>query len=272
MSASSSRSLSYPHLAWSAGHALVVVASIWEAVSVCTFHSAPRAHKMALFGALLSWGIVVFKSLGVPTASRAYLQRALMDENAQYLILALGWYLQKPIALTILPYATFSIFHILTFIRTTFLPKVSPASAAKDKATPPPSGGLGVQASKTIQSLVKKHYENAMLFVSFVEIGIMVRVTFGALIFKNSFLIPFFYATFLRLRYYLSPATRKAFAAVNSQIDHAISNPKCPPSVKNGVNVARDMVIRFSESAIISAPQTGAAQAAASAPPAGGAR
>lgn len=35
-----------------------------------------------------------YKSLGAPQVNRAYLQRALLDENVQYLLLALYWFLQ----------------------------------------------------------------------------------------------------------------------------------------------------------------------------------
>lgn len=79
----SGRSLSGPHIAWSAGHAIVVLASSYEIIKMVTFSSAPKAHSLALFGALISWGIVVFKAQGVPQPSKAYLQRLLLDENAQ---------------------------------------------------------------------------------------------------------------------------------------------------------------------------------------------
>ena len=32
-----------------------------------------------------------YKSLGIPSLNRAYVQRALLDENVQYLLLALYW-------------------------------------------------------------------------------------------------------------------------------------------------------------------------------------
>ena len=99
-------------MAWSLGHTLVVLASAYEIVKILTFSSAPRAHSIALFGALISWGIVVFKAQGVPQISKAYLQRLLLDENAQYLLLVVYWLTSKPIGMTILPFATFSIFHI----------------------------------------------------------------------------------------------------------------------------------------------------------------
>lgn len=64
--------------------------------------------------------------------------------------------IQKPIPLTLIPFATFSLFHTLTFVRS-LLPK-PPASAKKtDKPSPagqkPPTqvGGLGVEANKKLQ-------------------------------------------------------------------------------------------------------------------------
>jgi hypothetical protein len=56
-------------------------------------------------------GALQYKSLGTPQLNKAYIQRALMDENVQYLLLALYWYLQKPIYITLIPFATFSLFH-----------------------------------------------------------------------------------------------------------------------------------------------------------------
>lgn len=101
----------------------------------------------------------------------------------------------------------------------------------------------------------------------------------------NSLLAPLFFAHFLRLRYYLSPPTRTAFSWVSAQVDHACNNPKCPPQVKKGVKVVKELVrsllapplrvglltrfpraqiIRYSES-IISPQQPGAAAAGAAA-------
>lgn len=54
-------------------------------------------HFALTSGAILSWSIVVYKSLGIPSLSRAYLQRAAMDENVQYLAVAFYWFFSKPI-------------------------------------------------------------------------------------------------------------------------------------------------------------------------------
>ncbi|GAA6033397.1 hypothetical protein JCM8097_006731 [Rhodosporidiobolus ruineniae] len=264
--------VSYPHYAWAAGHALVLLGSVYTLLGLVTFSARYKSYYLAYAGALTSWGIVVYKSLGTPQPSRAYVQRALLDENVQYLLLALYWFLQKPIYVTLVPFATFSLFHTLTFLRTSVLPKApaAPAGAAKN-ATQPPAAGAA-KLSKQIQVWVKAHYEQAMLFVAFVEVLLVFgRLLLGAITFQNSLLSPLIFAHFLRLRFYLSPPTRQAFSYVNAQIDHhVVANPKVPAGVKKGVKVGRDLIARYSET-IISVQQPGAAGAAGAAG-AGGAR
>jgi hypothetical protein len=54
-------------------------------------------NKAAYAGALLSYSIVVSKSLGLPQLNRAYLQKAMMDDNAQYGFMAVYWAVSKPL-------------------------------------------------------------------------------------------------------------------------------------------------------------------------------
>lgn len=59
----------------------------------------------------------------------------------------------------------------------------------------------------------------------------------------SSLLAPLFFAHFLRLRYYLSPPTRKAFAWVSHKVDlYTVQNSKCPPVVTKGVKILRELV------------------------------
>ncbi|GAA97703.1 uncharacterized protein L969DRAFT_68040 [Mixia osmundae IAM 14324] len=256
-------STSAPHTVWAAGHALVLVSTLTILLGLITFNGrSSRAYYLAYSGALVSWGIVVYKSLGIPSLNRAYIQRALLDENVQYLLLALYFFFNKPIQASLIPFATFSLFHTLTFARTILLPKPPAASSSKKDASP---ASAGANLSKSIQTWVKKNYEHAMLFVSFVELGVMAQVTLGALTFQNSFLIPIVYAHFLRFRYYLSPQTRDAFAWFSQQLDHLTANPNCPPAVKRGVNAARDIIIRYAESVIAVQQQSGSAPTTGSA-------
>lgn len=56
------------------------------------FRGTPvKTYRLLYLGALLSYSIVVVKSLGKPTGA-AWLRRAFVDENAQYALLAFYWW------------------------------------------------------------------------------------------------------------------------------------------------------------------------------------
>ncbi|GAA5991598.1 hypothetical protein JCM5350_002628 [Sporobolomyces pararoseus] len=270
--------VSYPHYAWAVGHGLVLLGTIHTFLGFITLSFRSKSYYLAYAGAIISWGIVVYKSLGAPQPNRAYVQRALLDENVQYLLLALYWFLTKPIALTLLPFATFSLFHTLTFIRTSILPKVPATSSSSSSKSSSSSAtqqaqtqtlSFGVKLSKTIQTWVKQNYETAMLFVAYIEVILVFsRILLGAITFQNSLLTPLIFGHFLRLRYYLSPPTRKAFTWLNQQVveRYVIKNGSVPEIVKKGVGIVRELIIRYSESIIqVQQPGAGAGGAAAAA-------
>lgn len=60
------------------------------------FRTPVRAYRLVYVGALLSYAIVVLKSLGKPRGVN-WLRRAFVDENFQYGLLALYWLISKPI-------------------------------------------------------------------------------------------------------------------------------------------------------------------------------
>ena len=76
--------------------------------------------------------------------------------------------------MTLIPYITFSLFHLLTFTRTTILPSMVPAARNADGTSSPAGGDL----SKSIQTWVKQNYDLAMRFVSYSEVIIFIRVLF----------------------------------------------------------------------------------------------
>jgi transmembrane protein 33 len=246
-------------------------------LGVFTFNTPNLKHwyTLAYLGAIISYGVVVYKSFGVPQLNKAYLQRAAFDENVQYLLLAVYWWFNKPIFVTLIPYVTFSLFHVLTFVRTTVIPMVFPHSsttpsrsssaegsssssnasgtAAAGANSPPPA-----KAAKFIQTWVKANYDPAMRFVAYSEVAIFARVLFGAVLFKNSLLAPLFYAHFLRLRFYMSSFTRGAFQHVGSVLDGYTQHPSCPPAVRRGYLMLTDLISRYA-STVLSVQNQGAA-------------
>ncbi len=93
---------STPHLVWAGGHFLVLAAGLRYLLSALTFWSSGGrsswAYSATYLGAVISYGVVVYKSFGVPQLTRAYLHKAAMDENVQYFLLSLYWWWHKPIA------------------------------------------------------------------------------------------------------------------------------------------------------------------------------
>lgn len=214
------------HYIWAAGHFILLVSSLRYFLAAMLFRG-PSAwwYKTSFLGALVSYAIVCIKSLGNPQPNMAWINRALADENVQYFLLALFWWSSKPVALAVLPYSIFSLFHALTFTRTTVLPQLlppSPPATAGGSPTPHPF-------AKKMQVWVKSNYDPAMKAVAYAELGIMARVLFGALFLQNSFLMPIFYAHFLRQRYHQSAFTRSAVGDVKASIDSYVRKPGTPP-------------------------------------------
>jgi len=148
----------------------------------------------------------------------------MLDENVQYFLLAFFWWSSKPIAMTLLPYAIFSLFHALTFARTTLMPQFLPPGPPAAAGGPPTPHPL----AKRLQAWVKANYDTAMKVVAYAELVIFLRVFLGAITFQNSLLSPIIFAHFLRQRYYQSAFTRESVGAVTTRIDGFVRKPGNP--------------------------------------------
>lgn len=90
---------STPHLVWAGGHFLTFICGLRYLIGALLLSGSAlsRWYTAAYLGAIVSYGVVVYKAFGVPQVSKAYLQRAIMDENVQYLGAAIYWWWNKPI-------------------------------------------------------------------------------------------------------------------------------------------------------------------------------
>ncbi|EMD41719.1 hypothetical protein CERSUDRAFT_110294 [Gelatoporia subvermispora B] len=214
------------HYMWAAGHFIVTLSALRYFIASLLFRG-PSVwwYKTSFMGAILSYAIVCNKSLGTPQPNAAWVRRALADENVQYFLLSIYWWYSRPITLALLPFAIFSLFHVLTFSRTALMPYVlpqGPPATANGTPTPHP-------LQKKLQLWVKTNYDSAMRAVAFTELLIMLRVTVGAILFRNPFLMPILYAHFLRQRYYHSKFTQGAIALVNGKVEEYVQKPGTPP-------------------------------------------
>jgi len=268
----------YPHYAWAGGHFLLLAASLRYLFAWITFKSVAYVfwYKLAFFGALASYAIVVYKSLGTPQPNMAYLRKATADENFQYFVLALYWFFSKPMALVLVPYATFSLFHVLTFTRTNLIPRVLPATPVagqSDRSAQHP-------IAKALHAWVKANYDPAMRSVAWTELVIFARVVLGAVIgvipylnrlpIRNSLLTPLLFAHFLRLRYFHSAFTRQVVQTSDAAIQNHVNTPEANPTVKRAVEMGRALVVKWCNTSI--QPQANGATAAPAAGATAGAR
>jgi len=248
------------HYLWASGHFLLLISALRYFVAWVTFKSVSTWwYKASYTGALVSYAIVCQKSLGPPQVNAAYIKRALLDENVQYFLLAFFWFTSKPIAITLLPYTIFSLFHALTFTRTTLMPQFLPSG-------PPVTAGGAPQPhplAKKLQTWVKANYDTAMKAVAYIELIIFVRVILGAITFQNSLLSPLAYAHFLRQRYYQSAFTRDAIAYTTKRIDGFVRKPGNPPALISVWEKAQMIIGRWSGNTLAPQQPAGAANGAA---------
>ncbi|KAF8735749.1 hypothetical protein AX14_001537 [Amanita brunnescens Koide BX004] len=245
------------HYLWASGHFILLIAATRYFLAAVFLKAAPWWYKTSFLGALISYAIVCYKSLGPPQPSGAWLRRAILDENVQYFILAMFWYSSKPVALALVPYTIFSLFHALTFSRTSLLPQILPPG-------PPPAAGGTPQPhpfAKKLQIWVKNNYDGAMRVVAYTEVVIFLRVVLGALLFQNSFLSPLIYAHFLRQRYYHSAFTREAIGVAVTRVEKYINQPGTPPVAKQIWEKGKAVISSWGGSATVqsqAAPAAGA--------------
>lgn len=207
---------------------------------------------VAFSGAIISYAIVVYKSLGTPQPNFAYVQKAMADENFQYFVMALFWWFSKPVSLALVPYATFSLFHALTFTRTNIIPQIFP---------PTPAPGQSERSAqhpfaKAIHGWVKANYDPAMRAVAWTELILLVEVSIGALFgflpyignkmpFKNSFLTPILFAHFLRLRWYHSGFTRGVVQTSDGAVTQYVNSPNAHPLIKKAWGPLRTTITKW---------------------------
>jgi len=192
------------HYVWACGQIVILLTSACTVLSALfsrTFHSL--FYRTCYLGAIGSYSIVCYKSLGLPQPNPAFIRRALADENVQYLLLAIYWLYSKPVAISAIPYAIFSLFHVLTFLRSNVLQQVL-------RQQPNSQGSNAHPFVRGVQNWVKANYDTAMVMVAYTELGIFLRVALGAIFLQNSLLTPVIYAHFLRSRYHQSPFTKRA--------------------------------------------------------------
>ncbi|KAI8393954.1 uncharacterized protein BYT42DRAFT_552844 [Radiomyces spectabilis] len=239
--------------AWFIGHALTLLGSLFHFISIFTLGSGIKAYKIAYAGALLSYGVVIYKSHGAPQFNAAYAQRLVMDENMQYLLLALYWFVNSPITVTLIPFFTFSTFHALGYIRTNLIPAVFPAPRAPAGQSSSAQPTWQAKLQQQIKAWTDKNYGVAMRLVAQAEVVVIAgRLLLG--LFRLHIVPIFLFAQFLRFRYHLSTYTKQAFTDLRVSLDRLLlpptADPRIPSAVGNFYTTVKSMIIRYGDAVV----------------------
>ena len=150
--------------------------------------------------------------------------------NTNPIVMALIWLFSRQIPLALLPFAVYSVFHVLTYTRSNLLPVLQPpAQPASPGQKPPPSA-----VSESIGKFVKGYYDTSMTLVAVLEILLFFRILGSVLILqKGAFLLLGFYTVFLRARYAQSSFVQQVVAQAGSRIDVYAADQRTPPVVRS---------------------------------------
>jgi hypothetical protein len=154
--------------------------------------------------------------------------------------MALVWLFMRQIPLAVLPFAVYSIFHVLTYVRSNLLPTIQPqaASPSVGGAKPKPSA-----LSESIGKFVKEYYDGSMTLVAILEIALWFRVLGSALLFqKGSWILFAIYTIFFRARYTQSSFVQGAITQLTARIDAQLANQSTPPAARQVWGTAKNII------------------------------
>ncbi|KAJ3262212.1 hypothetical protein HK103_002625 [Boothiomyces macroporosus] len=216
---------------WFLGHLITVIQTFFAFLSFSNW-----TYYKAFYGTLVSYGIFLYGTYGKPQFNKEFLARVLQDENCQYFILAVIWVTAAPIRVALIPYATFSLIHVLGYIRSDFLPQVFPGN------TLPVTKNIAA----AINTVLVTYQAQAIWLVARAEVLVIFPATIITIFWGTSIFTPFLYGQFLQFRFLSSPITRQVFGDLEVVLDkHVANNPQVPEWGKVGYAKTKDMIKQY---------------------------
>ncbi|KAI8924016.1 hypothetical protein BC831DRAFT_467988 [Entophlyctis helioformis] len=239
---------------WFVGHLTTVIQSLLFIV-YGFYRPEGKNYYKAYYGTLLSYGIILYKSYGVPQFNMNYVQRIVRDENTQYFMLALIWVSSAPISVTLVPYFVFSFLHILNYVRNEIIPNTLGTSSA-----------LGNTVAQRLGTFVNANHAKAINLVANHEVWVVMPFTILTIFMgQTSLFTPLVYAQFLSFRYAFSPVTKQVFRGVETKFDGWLANPRVPEWGRTGYRKVKELIVRYGDLETRARQQQAAQQAQAQA-------
>ncbi|CAR26056.1 ZYRO0B00814p [Zygosaccharomyces rouxii] len=205
--------------AWFCGHAITLVFSTLYFITYC-----PKIYRVAYAGVLESFGIITYQHYYLKQSSlqdRSLTPSALLlNDDLLYFGMAFVWFITPRFALSLVPYAVFSLFHVLIYCKSVLLPQVFDMSP-------------GSKCVGAISNFIHQYNERSMYWMGSVEIFTWVWLTLRALLFRRrSWIVWLSYSFFLKVRFENSKYIKSSFAQWRVRLDGIVSHSSVPPMVK----------------------------------------
>lgn len=233
--------------AWFVGHVITLVGSI-----ICFASMGNRFfYRVTWFGVLESFGIITYQHYypkATPNAQNQMTPQALLqNSDVLYFALALVWFLTPTFTFALVPYATFSLFHVLIYCKSVLMPEVMNLTAENSKLV------------SMIDNFVRNYNEKCMYWVGTIELGLEALLALRAMVFyTRSWIVLLAYSLFIKIRFENSKYMQAAFAQWRVRLDGIMSHPSVPLIFKRGYGKAKSMLISVSHFRLSKAQATAA--------------
>ncbi|KAK6456228.1 uncharacterized protein RJT20DRAFT_5620 [Scheffersomyces xylosifermentans] len=204
--------------AWFVGHFVTLISVFYYTLTYIRIF--PSTYKLwyvtALLGVIESFGILVYQLVQKNGFNVGLL---LKDDNTHYFLYGLLFLWMRPyVLLTLFPFALFSLFHVLVYVKGYILPIFRLENSP---------------ISEHIGNFVSKSNTKSIQLASGLEIVTYVWLFFRMLAFRKRSLSPFLaYTVFIKKRFETSVYTRDFFKQIEVHIDTNV-NKIGHPTLKN---------------------------------------
>lgn len=158
--------------------------------------------------------------------------------------MALVWLFSRQVALAILPFMVYSVFHVATYTRSNLIPTLQPPTGPATTVSPGGRPGPAKSSSALADSIgkfVRDYYDASMTLVATLELLLWFRILGDAIIFtKGSWVLLVMYTVFFRARYSQSSFVQATIANGSERIDALLANQSMPPLLRQAWGMIKE--------------------------------
>eukprot|EP01102_Stenamoeba_stenopodia_P020077 TRINITY_DN7717_c0_g1_i1.p1 TRINITY_DN7717_c0_g1~~TRINITY_DN7717_c0_g1_i1.p1 ORF type:complete len:353 (+),score=65.70 TRINITY_DN7717_c0_g1_i1:38-1096(+) len=187
-----------------------------------SFETNMSIFRRFLLSAIINYGISLYHLHGLPQFNMAFLQRLMMDPNAQYFFVCLLFLTALPNPLFAFGVTVASGYHIMAYL-TPSLQQVRPDLAAQ---------------FNTIQQQYSHRLWTMCSYCEFFVIFLLILQAF----YGGGILIIFGYFQFLTFRYLTNSYSRAAFTEIGEKADGIFFHPSSPTILRSGYTKVKELL------------------------------